>query len=235
MSSGSAHPRPQRRLGAVTGLRSESRALRRVAGDNLVVHTGHGPRGAREAARWLVSHGADTLISIGLAGGLSPDVRAGDLVLADAIVVADRVPFSTDDDGRMRLLAASRDHGIRLKVGPLFGSDRAVATVEAKLLLHYATDALAVDMESHAVAAVAAEDGLPFLALRAVADPPGRTIPAPALAGLSPDGGTRPFMVAGRLALAPWFLPSVLRLAKDSRTGLSALNRAIPLLFAGFC
>jgi hypothetical protein len=85
-------------------------------------------------------------------------------------------------------------------------------------------------MESHVVAAVAREHGLPLLVLRAIADPADRAIPGPALAGLGPDGDARPLAVALRLLAAPWTLPALLRLAADSQAGLSALSRAVQCL-----
>ncbi|MEI7607851.1 MAG: nucleoside phosphorylase, partial [Rhodospirillaceae bacterium] len=76
---------------------------------------------------------------------------------------------------------------------------------------------------------------LPFLMLRAVADPAERGIPAPALAGLGPDGEPRPGAVALRLLAAPWTLPALLRLARDSEAGLAALRAAVSALGpAGF-
>jgi adenosylhomocysteine nucleosidase len=82
-----------------------------------------------------------------------------------------------------------------------------------------------VDMESHVVAAVAAAAGLPFLVIRAIADPAGRALPAAALAGLSPDGGTRPWTVLLALARSPGQLIALIRLAGDSAAGIAALGR----------
>ena len=79
-------------------------------------------------------------------------------------------------------------------------------------------------MESHAVAAAAARAGVPFIAVRAIADPAERAIPTSALAGLAPDGSTRPIAVVARLALRPWQIAGVIRLAADSAAALAALR-----------
>ncbi len=47
---------------------------------------------------------------------------------------------------------------------------------------------LAVDMESHGAARFAENWGLPFAALRAIADPQHRALPPAAMVGMKPDG-----------------------------------------------
>ena len=71
------------------------------------------------------------------------------------------------------------------------GSERIVATAADKRALFEATGAQAVDMESHEVAAVAAAAGLPFLVIRALADPYDQVIPQVAREALRPDGRVR--------------------------------------------
>ena len=79
-------------------------------------------------------------------------------------------------------------------------------------------------MESHAVAAEAVAAGLPFLVIRAIADPAGRALPAAALAGLSPDGGARPWAVLLSLLCRPDQLIGLVRLIGDSAAGFAALG-----------
>jgi adenosylhomocysteine nucleosidase len=83
-----------------------------------------------------------------------------------------------------------------------------------------------VDMESHAVATVAVAAALPFLVIRAIADPAGRALPPAALAGLSPTGEARPWAVLAALARRPGQLIALIRLIGDSAAGFAALGRA---------
>ncbi|MFP4003003.1 MAG: hypothetical protein ACLFV8_04440, partial [Alphaproteobacteria bacterium] len=89
-----------------------------------------------------------------------------------------------------------------------------------------ASGAAAVDMESHAVARAARERGLPWAAIRAVADPANRTIPATAMAGLAPDGTARPWRVIRELTARPQDLPALIRLGRDAQAGLATLRGA---------
>ena len=227
MSTGRA---PAPRFGVVTGLGLEASVLRRSAPGSLMVRTGLGPRAAAAAAAELIKGGCQVLVSFGLAGGLAPHLRAGDPFVADSVVARDGAAIDTDPAWRSQLLAAADDRAATLHVGPLAGSERPVATVEGKLMLHQATHALATDMESHEVAVAAQRSGLPLIVLRVIADTADRPIPAPVLVALTPDGRVRPARLAGGIARAPWLLPPVLRLAGDGRRALRALDGAARLL-----
>ena len=218
------------RFGVVTGLELEARIIRRTAAGRLSVRRGLGPRGAAAAATALIDRGCQALVSFGLAGGLAPSVRAGDVLVADQVVTRDGKTIDTDEAWRGRLLAAVHDSARMPRVGRLAGSDRPVATVEGKLMLHQATHALAVDMESHEVAAAAQRAGLPLIVLRVVADPAGRPVPMPVLAALTPDGGIRPSRLAGGIVRAPWLLPAMFRVAADGHRAMRSLRVAARLL-----
>ncbi len=209
-------------LGVVTGLKSEAACLP-AEGLALigVVCAGASAGRARQAGLELADRGADALLSFGIGGGLDPKLTPGDLVIADRVIGPDGHRFDTDEAWRRRL----RRLDTPLAVAPIAGSDRLVASAAAKRALHAATGAALVDMESHGVAAAAAARDLPFLAVRAVADPAGRAVPWCARAGVTPDGRTRPLMVLGRLCLHPWELPALIGLARDAAQALAALRR----------
>ncbi len=209
------------RLGLVTGLAREARHFR-----NLDLGPDHEalPRvalGARagDAAAALAAEGADALLSVGYAGGLAPGIRAGDLILADAIVGRDGERIATDEDWRAWL------SGLHGRTGAIAESDAVVATVEAKRAIHGRTGALAVDMESGATARAALARGLPFLAIRVVLDPWNRALPAAALAGVGDRGETRMAPLLATLARRPWEVVDLLRLAGDFRRADASLGR----------
>src|ERR1700712_5281564 len=67
----------------IVGMTSEARIARR---SGLPVGVGGGtPAGAREAAQNLLRQGVTSLVSFGLAGGLDPALRPGDIMTADAV------------------------------------------------------------------------------------------------------------------------------------------------------
>lgn len=201
-------------IGIVTGLHAEARVLR---GLPLVACAGAEPEAA---ARALVAAGAKRLLSFGLAGGLDPALKPGTLVLATKVVAATEA-WPTDDRWRRACLRPG------MVEAALAGSDTAICARADKEVLHRASGAVAVDMESHAIARVAAAAGLPLLALRAIADPAGRALPQGVVRVI--DGQGKISLAAALWALLTHPLAMAL-LARDARAGLAGLRSARGLL-----
>ena len=222
-------------IGIVTGL-----ALEAACFDTLPAHRrprvrcdGMGPARAGRAARRLLADGCAALCSFGIAGGLDPELRTATAVLADAVITTSGRRSPTDAAWRERLrpvLAAA----LEVTTAGIIGSDRVIETPADKRRLFTDTGAAAVDMESHAVAAVAADAGVPLLVLRAVSDPAGAVIPPAAMAGVGKDGRTRHLAVAWALVWRPGDLPAVLRLRHDSALAVRTLRRVAVLAGPGF-
>ena len=70
-------------LGVVTGLKSEAKLLKSLG--LACVCTGGQAREARRKIDRLIAGGATGLISFGIAGALSPELKTGDLIVADMV------------------------------------------------------------------------------------------------------------------------------------------------------
>ena len=211
---------------AVTGLLVEARiaagaGVRTIAG-------GGGAMALAAALEAALAGGARAVMSFGIAGGLAEDLACGSWVIARSVLTpAARWPC---DAAWMRSLAA-RLPGAR--TADLAGVDAPIAAPTAKRALQQATGAVAVDMESHVAAALAAAHGVPFAAFRVVADSARRMLPPAALLALAADGRIRGAAVLGSLARTPAQLPSLWRTALDAGTALRALSRGRRLLGPG--
>jgi hypothetical protein len=117
--------------------------------------------------------------------------------------------------------------------GMLLGVSAPVADPEQKRALHLKTGAIAVDMESHVVADVAAEHGLPMAAIRVVTDPAVRAVPAAALTAMRPNGTIDLVAMARSLLRKPRELSALLRTALDAQAARAALQRGRELLGPG--
>jgi adenosylhomocysteine nucleosidase len=214
-------------IGVVTGLRAEARCLR---GLNLRVACsgGSAERARAEAAR-LAAGGAVALISFGLAGGLAPDLGAGDLLLPETVRTLQGPSVATDPRWRERLRARLETGGLRHAGGGLAGSVRVVATLADKQALSAATGAVAVDMESYEVAVAAGAAGIPFVVIRAIADPSDQVVPRAALEALRPDGRVHVLATLGGVIRQPGQLIAMLRLGRDSAAALATLRRVADL------
>jgi adenosylhomocysteine nucleosidase len=147
-----------------------------ISGGTLVQLSGMGPQRAGEAGRGLLGNGATALLSWGSAGGLVSTLSPGSLVLPGSVIGVDQSRYSTDSVWHSRLLDRLKG-SLVLHHGSLAESATPLKNPVEKRSLFERTGAIAVDMESGAVAKVAQEAGVPFMAVRAIADPADATIP----------------------------------------------------------
>src|SRR5579862_5338676 len=161
--------------GVIAALPAEARCLRE---GQPAVHAGRselqvrisgigGERAAR-AAEQLLEAGAEALLSFGVGGALDPALRCGDIVVASA-VLSQSAGIPTEPEWRRTLAARLATLG-RVRVGTVLSSDDLVSSVEHKQQLFNRSGAIAVDMESAAVARIAEHHHVPFMALRVIAD-----------------------------------------------------------------
>ena len=207
-------------IGIVTGMRAEAAIARRCA--RLVASTGGRPAEADTRAGELIERGAVALISFGIAGGLSPSLPTGALVVATGVIVRNAT-ISTDAPWCARLLA-----GLPGAItGTVLGGDRIIGRAAQKAELFARTGALAIDLESGGVARVAASAALPFAVVRTIADAAARDLPPAALVGLDRRGGVDVAAVLGSLWREPGQLPKLLAAARDTRAALAALLHGV--------
>ena len=174
-----------------------------------------------------------------MAGALDPALACGVAVLPDEVLREHGEPggatllrFATCRGWRERLLAALQGQA-QVVSGTLLSSAAPVTTLAHKASLFRRTMAVAVDMESAAVAAVAAEHGLPFIALRVILDTaldslPGSVMRAFAPAPVAPRRRPAwPLLWPLLIAPAEWW--AVLRLAARYRIARHALRQCARL------
>lgn len=207
-------------IGVVVGLRAEARV---AAGWGVPVAVGGGTAaGAAGVAGSLVGR-VSGLVSFGLAGGLAPGLRAGDIVVPRLVVDGDEAWAA--DAGLMARLGGGTGH-------VLLGGGAVLASVAAKRAAHaggghagggHVGGADAVDLESAAVARVAAAAGLPFAVLRAVCDEAGRALPLAALVALDARGRIGVLRVAAAVVRRPWEIGALVGLGRDAARARAAL------------
>jgi adenosylhomocysteine nucleosidase len=147
----------------------------------MVRVSGIGLERAARAAQQLLEAGADSLLCFGVGGALNPALNCGDIVIASEVLCAgksDADPSSTELAPARLATGAEWRQGLSarliglggLHVGAVLSSDELVASAERKQQLYRQSGALAVDMESAAVARIARHEHIPFMALRVIAD-----------------------------------------------------------------
>jgi adenosylhomocysteine nucleosidase len=198
----------------------------------LVVCAGMGQANAAASAELLIAKGASQLISWGCAAALEPSLQAGDLTLADRLLDADNEEIRINPDWLdhaktvfAETFADYREQSV-LYTGLLTESNTVVTSGKVKKQLHEITGALALDMESSAVAKVAQKHGLPFLAIRAIADTAGMGLPEAVVYATNADGEVAIGKLLGYLVLHPAQLPSLIKLGLYFNKAKQTLKQA---------
>lgn len=177
----------------------------------VLAYSGAGADNARAASELLITQGATRLISWGCAAALGETLKPGDLVLADTLIDAEGAQIGIHPDW-LKFTKNLLSTCLKVHTGSLTESSSIVATGNGKKHLHTQTGAIALDMESVAVAKVAGLNNLPFLAIRAIADPVDMDLPKAVNHSLNNQGD----IVLGKLllfiALHPAELPGLIKL-----------------------
>lgn len=202
---------------AVTGLAFEARI---AAGCGVNVLCAADRSRLLERLEASAANGCSGIISLGISGGLDRRLSPGDCVVASS-VVTDTGQFQADPSWARRLVSMipGAIHA------PISGVDAPLADPAAKLRLHHSHGTVAVDMESHVAARVAAAKNLPFAACRVILDPGSRRLPPAALVPLRCDGAPDLGGILRSLARDPIQVRELLRIIVDASSAWLALKR----------
>lgn len=202
----------------------------------IIVEAGMGFHNAATAAEDLIREAhPDMIISAGFCGGVSAELRVGDVVVATDLTIV-------SDNGResvpVEISAASRNFVVRQTAkgrrvfGALFASTTSIMPKSRLALMLPADSCTVVEMESAAIAIVAVENNIPFGGIRAVSDPLDEEL------GFSLDEFCDPQMrvriprVLLTIARKPRIIPQLIRLARNSRVAAASLSQAMERFLA---
>jgi adenosylhomocysteine nucleosidase len=194
----------------------------------LLAVSGIGRDAAEAATRALVESGVSALMTFGMAGGLDPALEAGSVVLPCELIAADGTRFVASRSWRERVAAAVSPLRA-VTEGNLLTSARAIDTPTEKTAAFRATGAAAVDMESAAVAAIACNHNLPFIAVRVIVDTAADKLPR-AVVNASRAGKVHIGRLIAGLVVAPGEIAALIRLAQRYRIAMRSLRAIGPHL-----
>jgi adenosylhomocysteine nucleosidase len=214
----------------VTGLVQEARI---AAGPGMaVVCSASDPQQLRALLTVFDPETIRGVVSFGVAGGLDPSLKSGDVVVATEVVAGDArwLAGVSLSEQQIASIALGRRRVVR---GGLAGAEEMIAGQSCKAALHSETGALAVDMESHIAAAYAAEAGLPFAALRVISDPASRALPDLARTAIKPNGEIDLGMILRGVARNPRALRGLVSTGIDFNRALKSLRGCRGFLLGG--
>lgn len=231
-------------IGVVAALPLEARCLvgtKIKAGERVFLDatvciqvSGIGRERALRAAQSLLGAGAGALLSWGVAGGLAADFAPGTLVLPQQIIDADRNHFPTDEAWRERIHArVVRD--LMVSEGALVEGHSVVGDPSQKQKLAQTSGAVAVDMESAAIAQAARQAGVPFVAVRVVVDTADMGVPRSAIRATDEFGRLHIARLLFSLLTRPADLSALIRLGQGFRAAQATLKTTARLAGPELC
>jgi len=160
-------------------LKEEAAPFHKIAAHRPGIFTvivGIGRLNAEKSVRsFLAASSPELVLTCGFAGGLNPDLKLGDVVFEPA------GPATNNQKLTEALLNAGA------KPVKIFCADRIATTVAEKKKLRDETGADAVEMESAAIHAVCAGQGIPCATVRVISDTAGEDLPLDFNALSKPD------------------------------------------------
>jgi len=174
------------------------------------------PNARRAVERALSLTRPELVLTCGLAGGLNPELRAGDLV--------------ADADAGFPWAEALPDLGFRPVT--FHCAERVAATASAKAELRQQSGAGAVEMESGVIREICRQRGIPSATLRVISDAAHEDLPLNFSDLVDADQQLQPLKLAGALLRQPGKIPALLRLGRTVNYTAGCLAEALVNLLA---
>jgi len=176
----------------------------------------------------LAGHHPRWVISAGFAGGLQPQLKRGDLVLATHVQNAAGKLLAIDFRGSL-----PPPPGLTIFQGKVLTSDRILASVDEKRAVGQSTGALAVEMETLSVAQVCAAAGQRFLSLRVISDAMDEEVPRDVEKLIAAKTGIqRAGTIIGGLFRRPSMVKDLWRLQEQALVSAENLAKGLETLIA---
>ena len=158
----------------------------------------------------------DSVLFVGVAGGVEPSLETGDLLLADRYALQNGAAQGAGQAIRpdTQMLQTAQQAALDLSVpvfdgGSLTVDHLVLEPVERQeLLTQYQIQS--VNMEDYRAAEAAQKAGVPFLSVRVVLDTASQRLP-----GYLPGLAKSPYKVLTNVLLQPWRIPTMLRLKRQ--------------------
>jgi adenosylhomocysteine nucleosidase len=196
----------------------------------LVLETGMGQARVMSAVEWLLSKPAlgdlpyrpKLVLAAGYCGALQGGYRVGDVILATEVSDPEGHRWPVTWPGAL----SEGEWRPPLHRGQLLTVAQLAATAQEKRTLGREHEAVALDMESAAVARLCSRHGVPFGCVRAVSDDV-QTDLSPQLATLLSGTHAAWWRLPARLARRPRLAAELWRLARDTRHASEQLGKAL--------
>jgi adenosylhomocysteine nucleosidase len=206
----------------------------------VLVLSGTGPRRASAAAAWGIGeYKPDVVISTGFAGGCQDSAETGELVIPTELgslggrpgQPSPEGPLIRPDPGLVELISrAATGSADAVLCGLLVSAPSVAADPVQKRAISSALCAVAVDMESYAIAEAANAGDIPFVAVRAISDSLDSRLPSFVRRVTAPRSRWRGLAAARSLVIRPGDIRAAARLSAGAARASRTLAVVLPVM-----
>jgi len=205
-------------------------SLGTVGGRRVVLlHTGTGQERAREGIATLLNRrSVSALCYVGVAGALDPSLAVESILVPTSVRTEDGQSVPSPDPQWAERVSAHGDGSAR--TGTLVTVDRVITQPEEKAALRGAlalNGPAAIDMETAAVARVAAEQGVPYLSLRIISDTADESLPDLLKDAQREDGSIDRTRVMQSVVWTPSAVPALMRMRRRVQSAADILAERV--------
>ncbi len=170
------------------------------------------------------------LLICGFAGGLSPHLKAGDLIIPEKVLeLGSRNIFLPDRELQQKSNRIPIQNST-IHSGSLISVNQVLSTAAEKRQTYLASGAEAVDMETAAAAKTANEHGVRWLSIRAITDGADDAMPFDFNKMTDADGQISRSKIVLSAVTHPWKIPALVKLGQRSSAAARCLSGALELI-----
>ena len=222
-------------IGLIAALPAEIRSLTplpitlntpfRINNHLTAIVCGIGAKNATKAAQYLLYQDVQGLISWGMAGALSAQLKSGDLVLPDIIQSTNGKRYLADNTWLNQLQSALNRVSIKVHRGLLVETNSVLDSgMEKSAMKDRIAGAIAADMETAAIMKIARENGIPAIAIRSIVDQIDDQLPVEILRHTDQFGTPRILNILREIIRKPQLLAHLVRLSGAMRAATRTLR-----------
>lgn len=194
----------------------------------VLIRSGMGEKNATEATEALIASARpDIIISFGFGGAVLPGIETGDMIAGDVSLRFDAGAFS-----HPLPLSPSSAIDREWKTGTIITAGKIMEKRGLASLLPPGTANPVLDMETFAVARVAAKYGIPLHAVRCISDASDEELGFGMDEFCDRDLNLNLWRVMWTVARKPWIIPQLVRLARNSKLAGERLAESIMIVLA---
>ena len=197
-------------ISSLTSKKANKRDCIFINDSTVIACSGADPENAATAAQLLINKGAKRLISWGCAAALKANLHPSDLVIPQTLLTERHEELTIASPWLNKVL--DQLSSLNPYTGSLVESSFIVADSEEKKVIYKQTRAIALDMESVAVARMAIQNNLSILVIRCIADPVSMNLPKAVSYALNDQGDIKLVKLLWFLLTHPTELPGLIKL-----------------------